>query len=154
MKIRLCMSSDKPFSSFKKDSKYSATESHSTDRIVKNHNYFPEKFVGIKKYCTFASANPETRGFDADSNKLGYGVMVTLQILVLSFLVRVRVPQQFCPLSYWKSVLGGFFVNILGVFLAWWQVGGQILTWTFRVWVCCLPWCSTRQSGRRIHTFQ
>ena len=29
--------------------------------------------------------------------ELGYGVMVTLQILVLSFLVRVRVPQQsFC----------------------------------------------------------
>ena len=27
-------------------------------------------------------------------NSLGYGVMVTLQILVLSFLVRVRVPQQ------------------------------------------------------------
>ena len=27
-------------------------------------------------------------------NLLGYGVMVTLQILVLSFLVRVRVPQQ------------------------------------------------------------
>ena len=26
--------------------------------------------------------------------ELGYGVMVTLQILVLSFLVRVRVPQQ------------------------------------------------------------
>lgn len=26
-------------------------------------------------------------------NTLGYGVMVTLQILVLSFLVRVRVPQ-------------------------------------------------------------
>lgn len=26
--------------------------------------------------------------------KLGYGVMVTLQILVLSFLVRVRVSQQ------------------------------------------------------------
>ena len=25
---------------------------------------------------------------------LGYGVMVTLQILVLSFLVRIRVPQQ------------------------------------------------------------
>ena len=25
---------------------------------------------------------------------LGYGVMVTLQILVLPFLVRVRVPQQ------------------------------------------------------------
>ena len=26
--------------------------------------------------------------------ELGYGVMVTLQILVLPFLVRVRVPQQ------------------------------------------------------------
>ena len=26
--------------------------------------------------------------------KLGYGVMVTLQILVLPFLVRVRIPQQ------------------------------------------------------------
>ena len=25
---------------------------------------------------------------------LGYGVMVTLQILVLPFLVRVRIPQQ------------------------------------------------------------
>ena len=31
--------------------------------------------------------------------KLGYGVMVTLQILVLSFLVRVRVPQQKKSLS-------------------------------------------------------
>ena len=30
---------------------------------------------------------------------LGYGVMVTLQILVLSFLVRVRVPQQKKSLS-------------------------------------------------------
>ena len=28
------------------------------------------------------------------TNILGYGVMVTLQILVLSFLVRVRVSQQ------------------------------------------------------------
>ena len=28
---------------------------------------------------------------------LGYGVMVTLQILVLSFMVRVRVPQQNKP---------------------------------------------------------
>ena len=30
---------------------------------------------------------------------LGYGVMVTLQILVLPFLVRVRVPQPKQPLS-------------------------------------------------------
>ena len=31
---------------------------------------------------------------DFVSLSLGYGVMVTLQILVLPFLVRVRVPQQ------------------------------------------------------------
>ena len=43
---------------------------------------------------------------------LGYGVMVTLQILVLSFLVRVRVSQQqtfslkrqFFIQSYWDMV--------------------------------------------------
>ena len=43
---------------------------------------------------------------------LGYGVMVTLQILVLSFLVRVRVSQQqtfslkrqFLIQSYWDMV--------------------------------------------------
>ena len=39
--------------------------------------------------CTFAM---QFRNDDA--NKLGYGVMVTLQILVLSFLVRVRVSQH------------------------------------------------------------
>ena len=44
----------------------------------------------MKKRRTFASAK-ETDGFGRQS--LGYGVMVTLQILVLSFLVRVRVPQ-------------------------------------------------------------
>ena len=31
---------------------------------------------------------------DESIETLGYGVMVTLQILVLSFLVRVRVSQQ------------------------------------------------------------
>ena len=36
---------------------------------------------------------------------LGYGVMVTLQILVLSFLVRVQVAQQGSPL---KHCFGGF----------------------------------------------
>ena len=44
----------------------------------------------MKKRRTFASAK-EADGFGQQS--LGYGVMVTLQILVLSFLVRVRVPQ-------------------------------------------------------------
>ena len=34
---------------------------------------------------------------------LGYGVMVTLQILVLSFLVRVRVPQQIENPIDWNS---------------------------------------------------
>ena len=35
---------------------------------------------------------------------LGYGVMVTLQILVLPFLVRVRVPQQIdFPITYKSS---------------------------------------------------
>ena len=32
--------------------------------------------------------------FKIATRRLGYGVMVTLQILVLPFLVRVRVPQQ------------------------------------------------------------
>ena len=41
---------------------------------------------------------------------LGYGVMVTLQILVLSFLVRVRVPQQSKSLSHWKSILNDFLI--------------------------------------------
>ena len=39
--------------------------------------------------CTRISTETELQ-----TSKLGYGVMVTLQILVLSFLVRVRVPQQ------------------------------------------------------------
>ncbi len=39
--------------------------------------------------CTRISTENELQ-----TSKLGYGVMVTLQILVLSFLVRVRVPQQ------------------------------------------------------------
>lgn len=40
---------------------------------------------------TFAIAIRKQNDYN---NKLGYGVMVTLQILVLSFLVRVRVSQQ------------------------------------------------------------
>ena len=35
----------------------------------------------------FVSLHPQTKS-------LGYGVMVTLQILVLSFLVRIQVAQQ------------------------------------------------------------
>ena len=39
----------------------------------------------FEKSCIFAPSNKKT---------LGYGVMVTLQILVLSFLVRIQVAQQ------------------------------------------------------------
>ena len=39
----------------------------------------------FEKSCIFAASNKKT---------LGYGVMVTLQILVLSFLVRIQVAQQ------------------------------------------------------------
>ena len=38
------------------------------------------------------------------TNILGYGVMVTLQILVLSFLVRVRVSQQIFKTFHWDMV--------------------------------------------------
>ena len=48
----------------------------------------PQNFVSFKKSCTFAPA------FQKCDTTLGYGVMVTLQILVLPFLVRVRVPQH------------------------------------------------------------
>ncbi len=61
-----------------------------------------------KKSSTFAPANQLSR--DNDSNRLGYGVMVTLQILVLSFLVRVRVPQPNQSLSNRSSVLSDFFI--------------------------------------------
>ena len=37
--------------------------------------------------------HPQSRKRQLDAKELGYGVMVTLQILVLPFLVRVRVPQ-------------------------------------------------------------
>ena len=47
-------------------------------------------FGGYEKSVYLCTRNSEIRV----ATKLGYGVMVTLQILVLSFLVRVRVPQQ------------------------------------------------------------
>ena len=52
---------------------------------------YPKSFGVYRKSSTFA---PAKRNKDVLlSAELGYGVMVTLQILVLSFLVRVRVPQ-------------------------------------------------------------
>ena len=71
--------------------------------MVQRYTLFVEKhqksrficfFLGnSKKSSTFATA------FGKDAFRLGYGVMVTLQILVLSFLVRVRVPQHRKSLS-------------------------------------------------------
>ena len=52
----------------------------------------PFFFVVSEKTTTFA-AHFEKMLLGV-AKKLGYGVMVTLQILVLPFLVRVRVPQQ------------------------------------------------------------
>ena len=53
-------------------------------------NFRPKVLVVYKKVVPLHPQN-RTRMFDCKT--LGYGVMVTLQILVLSFLVRVRVPQ-------------------------------------------------------------
>ena len=50
-----------------------------------------EMLCMFQKSCTFA---PSKQKDDNRSLILGYGVMVTQQILVLFFLVRVRVAQQ------------------------------------------------------------
>ena len=50
----------------------------------------PQKICLSQKCCTFAPSNEKN---DRRSLILGYGVMVTQQILVLFFLVRVRVAQ-------------------------------------------------------------
>ena len=64
------------------------------------------------------------------AEKLGYGVMVTLQILVLPFLVRVRVPQQekrsivdfnnwalFLLLGYWLKIFSHRKVKLVDEYL-------------------------------------
>ena len=53
----------------------------------------PQKICLSQKCCTFAPSNEKN---DRRSLILGYGVMVTQQILVLFFLVRVRVAQLHC----------------------------------------------------------
>ena len=50
-------------------------------------------FVVQKKVVPLHSQS-SNKGCNKKNKTLGYGVMVTLQILVLSFLVRVRVSQQ------------------------------------------------------------
>ena len=74
--------------------------------------------------CTFA-----VQFRNEEANILGYGVMVTLQILVLSFLVRVRVSQLssgciasihpvfLCP----ESLSGRARTGETGAVEAWWR---------------------------------
>ena len=67
-------------------------------------------FVVSEKCATFAPANKKFAPFRGFS--LGYGVMVTLQILVLPFLVRVRVPQLEKSLSSNKLLAFFLFEDI------------------------------------------
>jgi hypothetical protein len=64
-------------------------------QVLCSKKYFYKKqtksLADITKNRTFAPVFKESI---LKYTRLGYGVMVTLQILVLPFLVRVRVPQQ------------------------------------------------------------
>ena len=53
---------------------------------------FLQKILVVQEKVVPLHPQNRTREF-LSKNILGYGVMVTLQILVLPFLVRVRVPQ-------------------------------------------------------------
>ena len=59
---------------------------------------FPRKILVVREKVV--PLHPQLRNEFSCKKALGYGVMVTLQILVLPFLVRVRVPQQINPLSH------------------------------------------------------
>ena len=49
-----------------------------------------KRLAKVEKYVSLQSLT----GMVGPENRLGYGVMVTLQILVLSFPVRIQVAQQ------------------------------------------------------------
>ncbi len=68
-------------------------------------------------YKKVVPLHPQNRTRMFDCMTLGYGVMVTLQILVLSFLVRVRVPQQI--LNQKGFPMGSLFqLNVIYLFWA------------------------------------
>ena len=69
-----------------------------------------KKFAAIEKLRTFATAKPKGVA------SLGYGVMVTLQILVLSFLVRIQVAQltEGKPLEKAASLFSFSYLYLLG----------------------------------------
>ena len=69
-------------------------------------------FGGYENKYYFCTRNRE--GKPESPKELGYGVMVTLQILVLSFLVRIRVPQHNLAATS-QTICSGFlfvFVNL------------------------------------------
>lgn len=70
----------------------------------------PKCFGMSQKCCTFA---PSKQKDDNRSLILGYGVMVTQQILVLFFLVRVRVAQQIK--SILEKIQDAFSLYILSI---------------------------------------
>ena len=68
-------------------------------KILRFFIIFRPKVLVVRKKAV--PLHPQNRNEDVFNCMIvGYGVMVTLQILVLSFLVRVRVPQQINPLSH------------------------------------------------------
>ena len=62
---------------------------------VDKFNYYAQncKDPNLKKLCKLFCGY-QNLSYLCTRKRLGYGVMVTLQILVLPFLVRVRVAQQ------------------------------------------------------------
>ncbi|MBQ9719236.1 MAG: hypothetical protein IJV64_00925, partial [Oscillospiraceae bacterium] len=73
-----------------KNGRYTSKEPTSARRIFRyRRKKYAKALPENRKVRTFALAN----GRKARKHpRLGYGVMVTLQILVLPFLVRIRVP--------------------------------------------------------------
>ena len=73
------------------------------EKILRFFINFPRKILVVQEKVVPLHPQNRTREFSS-KNILGYGVMVTLQILVLPFLVRVRVPQLKESLSSMLSV--------------------------------------------------
>ena len=60
---------------------------------MQNYTFCPNLRNNTKKVCKLFCTFPNL-SYLCTRKRLGYGVMVTLQILVLPFLVRVRVAQR------------------------------------------------------------
>ena len=62
-------------------------------KVVPLHSHFKKCSCEVRQHLGIEQALCTRFALTLSPALLGYGVMVTLQILVLSFLVRVRVPQ-------------------------------------------------------------